>query len=74
MNYFKGYFLRLKKVKFCFDIFRVFFKWFDNFYLVFVHSFLGMVLIDCQEMDFIELFNRSFSRLEIRFSPVSHNY
>ena len=32
----------------------------------FVHSFLGMIVItrSCQEMDFIELFKRSFSRLE----------
>ena len=29
-----------------------------------VHSFLGMILINCQEMDFIELFKRSFSRSE----------
>ena len=30
--------------------------------LFLVYSFLGMILINCQEMDFIELFKRSFSR------------
>ena len=33
-----------------------------NFSLFFVHSFLGMILINCQEMDFIELFKRIFAR------------
>ena len=32
--------------------------------IFFVHGSLGMILINCQEMDFIELFKRSFSRLE----------
>ena len=36
----------------------------DNFSLFLVYSFLGMILINCQEMDFIELFKRSFSRSE----------
>ena len=60
LNHFKG----PKKVKFgCFATFCQFSKKrFDNFSLFFVHSFLGMTLINCQEMDFIELFKRSFSR------------
>ena len=37
---------------------------FDNFFVFFVYSFLGMILINCQEMDFIELFKRSFSSSE----------
>ena len=55
-----------KKVKFgCFATFCQFSqKRFDNFSLFFVHSFLGMILINCQEMDFIDLFKRSFSRSE----------
>ena len=36
----------------------------DNFSLYLVYSFFGMILINCQEMDFIELFKRSFSRSE----------
>ena len=32
--------------------------------LVLLYSFLGMILINCQEMDLIELFKRSFSRSE----------
>ena len=36
----------------------------DNFSLYLVYSFFGMILINCQEMDFIELFERSFSRSE----------
>ena len=31
-------------------------KRFDNFSLYLVYSFFGMILINCQEMDFIELF------------------
>ena len=31
--------------------------------LLFVYSFLGMILINCQEMGLIELFKRSLSRL-----------
>ena len=31
-------------------------------YFVFVYSFFGMILINCHEMDFIELIERSFSR------------
>ena len=42
----------------------------DNFSLFRVYSFLGMILINCQEMDFIELFKRSFSRSER--SGVAH--
>ena len=34
----------------------------DNFSLYLVYSLL--ILINCQEMDFIELFERSFSRSE----------
>ena len=42
-----------KKVKFgCFASFCQFSQ----------YSFLGMILINCQEMDFIELFKRSLSR------------
>ena len=33
-------------------------KRFDNFSLFFVHSFLEMILINCQDMAFIELFKR----------------
>ena len=52
-----------KKVKFgCFVTFCQFSqKRSDN---VSVYSFLGMILINCQEMDFIELFKRSLSRSE----------
>ena len=39
-------------------------NWSDNFSLYLVYSFFGMILINCQEMDFIELFERSFSRSE----------
>ena len=56
----------LKKVKFC--CFATFCqcsqKLSDNFYLYHVCTFLGRILINCQEMDFIELFKRSSSRLE----------
>ena len=31
-------------------------------FLYLLHSFLGMILINCQEMGFIELFKRSLSR------------
>ena len=44
---------------------------FDNFlkiglitYLFLVYNFLGMKLINCQEMDFIELFKKSCSMSE----------
>ena len=37
-------------------------KRYDNFSLFLAYSFLGMILINCQEMDLIELFKRSFSR------------
>ena len=55
-----------KRVKFgCFDTFCQFSqKHSDNFSLFLVYSFLGMILINCQEMDFIELLKRSFSRSE----------
>ena len=55
-----------KKVKFCcFDTFCQFSqKYSDNFSLFLVYSFLGMILINCQEMDFIEFFKRSYSRSE----------
>ena len=36
-------------------------EWCYTFSLLFAHSFLGMILINCKEMDFIELFERSFS-------------
>ena len=42
----------------------------DNFSLFLVYSFLGMTLIHCQEMDFIALFKRSFSRSEM--SGLAH--
>ena len=50
----------LKKVTFCcFATFCQFsLKWSDNFSLFLVCSFLGMILINCQEMDLIELFKR----------------
>ena len=53
-----------KRVKFGgFDTFCQFSqKHYDNFSLFLVYSFLGMILINCEEMDFIELFKRSFSR------------
>ena len=35
-----------------------------TFLIFFVHSFLGMILINCLGMDFIELFKRSCSRSE----------
>ena len=56
----------LNRVKFgCFDTFCQFSqKLSDNFSLFLVYSFLGMILINCQEMDFIELLKRSFSRSE----------
>ena len=49
-----------KNVKFgCFATFYQFtHKRSDNFSLVLVYSFLEMILINCQEMDFIELFTR----------------
>ena len=37
-------------------------NWSYDFY--FVYSFVGMILINCQEMGFIELLKRSFSRSE----------
>ena len=57
---------RLKRVKFgCFDTFGQFSQnHSDNFSLFLEYSFLGMILINCQELDFIELFKRSFSRSE----------
>ena len=48
-----------KKVKFRFSQ-----KWSDNFSLFLAYSFSGMILINCHEMDFIELFSRSFARSE----------
>ena len=53
-----------KKVKFdCFATFCQFSqKLSDNFSLFPAYSFLGMILINCQEMDLIELFKRLFSR------------
>ena len=55
-----------EKVKFgCFATFFQFSqKGSINFSLFLAYSFLGMILINCQEMDFIELFQRSFSRWE----------
>ena len=47
----------------------------DNFSLFLAYSFLGMILINCQEMDFIELCKRSFSRSEMSgLGSFSHNY
>ena len=60
-NHSKGHFSRSKKGQiwlFCYFL-PIFSKRFDNFSLFFVHSFLGMILINCQEMDFIGLFKRS---------------
>ena len=42
----------------------------DNFSLFLVYSFLGMILINCEKMDFIELFKRSFSKS--KRSGVAH--
>ena len=47
----------------------------DNFSLFLVYSFLGMILINCQEMDFIEIFKRSFFKIgNGQVWPISHNY
>ena len=40
-------------------------NWYYNVSLFYAYSFLGMILIDCQDIDFIELFKRLFSRLEM---------
>ena len=65
----KGHFSRsegLNKVNFgCFTTSCQFSqKLSNNFFLFLVYNFLGMILINCQEMDFIELFKRSFSMPE----------
>ena len=47
----------------------------DNVSLYFAYSFLGIILIDCQEVDFIELLERSFSRSEksgLAHCPMLH--
>ena len=36
----------------------------DNFSLFLAYIFLGVILINCQEMDFIGFFKRSFSKSE----------
>ena len=67
----------LKQVKFdCFATFCQFSqKLSDNFCLFLACSFLGMILINCQEMDFIELFKRLFLRSERSgFCPFPLNY
>ena len=55
-----------KRVKFGgFDTFCQFSKSILITFLYFLYTrFLGMLLINCEEMDFIELFKRSFSRSE----------
>ena len=66
-----------KRVKFgCFNTFYQFSqKHSNNFSLFLAYSFLGMILINCQEMDFIELLKRYFFLgRKVRFSPISHNY
>ena len=42
----------------------------DNIFLCLVYSFLGMILINYQEMDLIELFKRLFSRFQ--WSGLAH--
>ena len=37
-------------------------NWSDIFALFFAYIFLGMIMINCQEMGLIELFKRSLSR------------
>ena len=40
-----------------------------------VYSFLGMILIVCQEMDLIELFKKVIFKVgKVRFGPFSDNY
>ena len=47
----------------------------DNFSLYLVYSFFRMILINCQEMDFIELFGKVIFKVgKVRFSPFSRNY
>ena len=38
----------------------------------FFYSLLGMILINCQEMDLIELFDVNV--IKVRFGPFSHIY
>ena len=53
-----------KKVKFWYfsTLWQFSQKLSNNFSLSFAYSFLGMILINCQEMDLIELFKRWLSR------------
>ena len=67
--------VRLKGLKrFTFGCFATFCqfsqKQSDNFSLCLAYGFFGMILIKWQEMDFIELFKRSFSRSQR--SGVAH--
>ena len=39
-------------------------------FLYYAYSFLEMIFINCQEMNLIELFKRSFSRLEWSGCPI----
>ena len=70
----KGHFSRSKKVKFgCFANFLQ--NGLITFFNFCVHSFLGMILFNCLEMDFIELVKRSFSRSKRSgLAHISHNY
>ena len=43
---------------------------FDNFSLFYAYSFLEVILVNCQEMELIELFQRSLSRSEM--SGLAH--
>ena len=62
-SFFKVQKVREKKVKIRY--FATFWKRRpDNVSLFLVYSFLGMILINCQEMDLIDFFERSFSRLK----------
>ena len=77
LNRSEGHFSRSKmpeKVKFVYfaTLWQFSQKWSDNFF--FAYSFLGLILIKCQEIDFFELFERSFSRSKRSFDPFSHNY
>ena len=42
----------------------------NTFFILFVYSFLGIILINCQEMDLIELLERSFPRSGLAHFPI----
>ena len=45
-----------------------------TFLKLFVYSFLWMILINCQEIDLIELFKGHFQGRKGQVWPISHNY